>query len=107
MKIAVGVIDAVLGTVALTPRGLEIDGPEKETLEHLVQDFRTTGLDDQEVLQRMLARLQGYTWAAEINEDEPGRAADPGSRPATPRGAAGGIQLSPLEIDDSWLDAVA
>jgi hypothetical protein len=100
MKLAVGVIDAVLGTVALTPRGLEIDGPERQTLERLVQGFRSPGLDDEGVLRRMLERLQGYTWAAEVNEEGPGRAAARGTD-----ARAGGVTFAPIEIDDSWLDA--
>jgi hypothetical protein len=113
MKVAVGVIDAVLGTVTLTPRGLEIEGPEREILGRLVRDFRSASRDDEEVLRRMLDRLQGYTWATEVNEGGPGRAAGPADRPETPRaaasdpeaGAAGGVTLAPIEIDDSWLDA--
>jgi hypothetical protein len=101
MKIAVGVIDAVLGTVALTPRGLEIDGPEKEALRRLVRDFRSTSRDDEEVLWRMLDRLQDYTWGAEVDEGEPGRAVALG----TEAGAGGGVRFCPIEIDDSWLDA--
>jgi hypothetical protein len=49
----------------------------------------------------MLERLQGYTWAAEVNEGGPGRAAARG----TDAGAAGGVTFAPIEIDDSWLDA--
>ena len=78
MKIAVGVTDGVLGTVALTPRGLEIDGPEKEAVERLVRDFRSPGLGDQGVVERMLAGLQGYTWAVEVDEDASAWAAGPG-----------------------------
>jgi hypothetical protein len=44
----------------------------------------------------MLDRFQGYTWAAEVGEGEPDRAAAPGTE-------AGAV--CPIEIDDSWLDA--
>jgi hypothetical protein len=67
---------------------------------------------DQAVLERMLARLQGYTWAVEVNEGEPGQAAGPdraheASRSAIPDTGAGpdGGVFCPIEWDDSWLDA--
>jgi hypothetical protein len=101
MKVAVGVIDAVLGTVTLTPRGLEIDGPEREALGRLVEGFRSPGLDDEGVLRRMLDRLQGYTWAAEVDEGGP----CPDAARGTEAAAAGGVTFGPIEIDDSWLDA--
>jgi hypothetical protein len=59
----------------------EIDGHERKTLECLVQDFRSTGLDEETVR----AQLQGNTQTAEVND---------------------GFRFCPIEIDDSWLDAV-
>jgi hypothetical protein len=113
MKITVGVADTVLGTITSTPRGLSFDGPEKEVLGHMAEQYRGQGPGDERVVRRMLERLQGYTWADEVTEGEPGQAAGPGPRPETPRaavpgaeaGAGGGIRFRPIEVDDSWLDA--
>lgn len=114
MKITVGVADAVLGTITSAPWGLTFDGPEKEVLRHMAEEYRDLGLGDGRIVRRMLGRLQGYTWAAEVDEGEPGRTAGPGPRPETARaavpgteaGACGGVRFCPIEIDDSWLDAV-
>lgn len=93
--------------LALTPRGLEIDGHERKTLERMVQDFRSPGLGDREVVERMLAGLQGYTWAVEVDEGDSGLASAPGPRQEGTRGADGGCGFCPIETDDSWLDAAA
>jgi hypothetical protein len=66
MKIEVGVADAVLGTVAFSPQGLKVDGPEKDVLAAMVARFRSVATSDKEAVERMLKRLQGYTWAEEV-----------------------------------------
>jgi hypothetical protein len=71
MKVEVGVSDAVLGIITLTPRGLRVDGAEKEVLERLVDDYRRSGLGDAQLIERLLHRLQGYTWAVEVPEGPP------------------------------------
>jgi len=73
MTIQVGVADAVLGTITLTPQGLRCEGPEKRTLERLADDYRHVGLSDRCVIDRMLQELDGDTWAVELPEDKPAR----------------------------------
>jgi hypothetical protein len=68
-------------TASVPDPELEIDGPEPKTREGLVPDFRYPGMDEEAVR----ARLQCNTRTAEVDD---------------------GFRFCPIEIDDSWLDAV-